>query len=115
MYIILRLCRPRRIVECSFGILVQRFRIFRRPIPTSVSTAKKITKAAVCLHNFILQRLPRNLNEQNCENLVTEQNISNCFVPTPDMNHKTEQEKCLKLRDDLAEYFMHYGLAVGKN
>ncbi|XP_047032739.1 protein ALP1-like [Helicoverpa zea] len=48
-----RLCRARRVVENSFGILAQKFRIFNRPIETNVETAIHIVKAACCLHNFI--------------------------------------------------------------
>lgn len=46
-------CRARRIVKYSFGILANRFRIFRRPIPLAPETVVKLVKTACTLHNWI--------------------------------------------------------------
>jgi hypothetical protein len=51
-----RLSRARRVIENAFGILVARWRIYRRPINTSLETAKLIVNATCCLHNFILTK-----------------------------------------------------------
>jgi DDE superfamily endonuclease len=40
-------------IEKSFGILMQKFQIFNRPIIASETTAKSIIKACVVLHNFL--------------------------------------------------------------
>lgn len=42
-------------VESSFGILAARWRIYRRPIISSISTAIKIVQATICLHNFVIK------------------------------------------------------------
>ena len=51
-----RLSRACRIVECAFGILAQRFRIYNRRMQYSVETVVKIVKATCVLHNFLRDR-----------------------------------------------------------
>ena len=48
-----RLSRARHVIENAFGILRARWRIFSHPIKGSVETVIEITKAAVCLHNYL--------------------------------------------------------------
>ncbi|XP_071653255.1 putative nuclease HARBI1 [Temnothorax longispinosus] len=49
-----RLSQARRVVENAFGILAQRWRIYRKPIISSVANVKKIVQATIVLHNFII-------------------------------------------------------------
>ena len=51
-----RICRARRIIENTFGILAARFRVFRRQIISKEETNESITKACVALHNYINER-----------------------------------------------------------
>ena len=48
-----RLSHARRIVECAFGILVQRFRVFDRRMYLSDENATIVTKACTVLHNYL--------------------------------------------------------------
>lgn len=48
-----RLSRARRFVECSFGILVNKWRIFHGPLNVKREFAIAITKACCVLHNFV--------------------------------------------------------------
>ena len=51
-----RLCRARRVVENSFGILVTKWRIFRQPIIAKTSTVDKIVHACCVRHNYLRRR-----------------------------------------------------------
>lgn len=51
-----RLHRARRYVECAFGILSNKWRIFHRAINVSKPFAKNIIKACCILHNMIREK-----------------------------------------------------------
>lgn len=51
-----RLCRARRFVECTFGILCNKWRIFHRALNVSKTFARDIVKACVILHNIVRAR-----------------------------------------------------------
>ncbi|CAH2087346.1 unnamed protein product [Euphydryas editha] len=48
-----RLTRARRYVECTFGILANKWRIFHRPLNVSLDLAVDVVKACCLLQNFI--------------------------------------------------------------
>ena len=61
-----RLSRARRIIECAFGILVARWRIYKRPMNTYVNRSKSLVLATICLHNYIItQELKRPQEKEN--------------------------------------------------
>lgn len=49
-----RISRARINIECAFGILVSRWRIFDRPLSFSLRTTELIIIAAMFLHNFLI-------------------------------------------------------------
>lgn len=51
-----RLSRTRRYIECTFGILANKWRIFHRPINVNTDFAEDIIKACCILHNFVRER-----------------------------------------------------------
>ena len=50
-----RLSRARRVIENCFGILVARWRLFRRPIRADTENVTSYILAAVALHNYLQQ------------------------------------------------------------
>ena len=51
-----RLSRGRKSVECAFGMLISKFRVFERPISCNEECAVNVIKAACILNNFIRNR-----------------------------------------------------------
>ena len=51
-----RLCKARRCVDCAFGILSNKWRIFQRSLNVSPDFAVDIVKACVVLYNFVRER-----------------------------------------------------------
>ena len=43
-------------MECAFGILSNKWRVFQRPLNVSLDFAVDIVKACVVLHNFVRER-----------------------------------------------------------
>lgn len=58
-----RLSRARRLVENSFGILVNRFRIFLTTIDLSTSTLENLVTSACIIHNLLIEESPIIVNE----------------------------------------------------
>lgn len=45
--------RARRMVECTFGILANKWRVFHRPIDVNINFCIRIIKACCVLHNYV--------------------------------------------------------------
>lgn len=86
-----RLSRARRTVENAFGLLVSRFRVFEKPIATSVSTAIKIVKASCALHNWIQARSDSDLNSPA---IIHKGDVENCSF-TPDSWRENQESRGL--------------------
>lgn len=66
-----RLSRARQTVECAFGILVSRFRVFQRPFEIKVLSVVNVVKAASVLHNY-LRRNTAVLSGNNKQNSLND-------------------------------------------
>ncbi|KAK5650153.1 hypothetical protein RI129_001182 [Pyrocoelia pectoralis] len=51
-----RITLARRYVECTFGIMCNKWRILHRPLDVNVEFAEKIVKAICTLHNYVRMR-----------------------------------------------------------
>nr|XP_022908167.1 protein ALP1-like [Onthophagus taurus] len=93
-----RLSRARRYIECSFGILANKWRIFHRPIDLDIDGTVNLVKAACVLHNFIRTRDGTRSNDQ----IFDEDPNLNSLAP--DTAHRGNS-LALFARDKYAKYF----------
>lgn len=100
-----RLSRGRKSVECAFGMLVSKFRIFETPIACNEKTVDSIIKSACVLHNFIRSKEGRFVIptlEQDRENI--ESSLSTNFPP--ECIQINEACSAITLRNYLHNYFI---------
>lgn len=94
-----RLSRARRYIECSFGILVNKWRIFHRPLNVDIEFAENIIKACCVLHNYVRLRDGYRYDDTLYE---TSLNSLNCEAVRPNARSKN-------IRDRFADYFVNEG------
>lgn len=114
-----RLSRARRIVENAFGILVSRFRIFERAIPTDVIVTDKIVRTSCTLHNWLRKTSPTYLTSRcvDYENLDTGEIIEGSWrqenlnllqsIDQGGSNHSSRMAR--ELRERYTTYFANEG------
>ena len=107
-----RLSRACRYIECTFGIMANRWRIFHRPLNVKIDFDETIIKAFCILHNYVRARdgyrdedtfyeaALIGLHEGNARrgmsangmaiqnNLVTKYNTKNCEIKCSSVNRK---------------------------
>uniref|UniRef100_A0A8C5PZ95 DDE Tnp4 domain-containing protein n=1 Tax=Leptobrachium leishanense TaxID=445787 RepID=A0A8C5PZ95_9ANUR len=92
-----RLSRARHCVECSFGILTNKWHIFHRPLNVNVNFAVDIVKCCCVLHNFVQDRDGYNLDDSFSSAAFED------FVNSTAMN---VNRRNFRYRDTLAYYFV---------
>ncbi|XP_040197230.1 protein ANTAGONIST OF LIKE HETEROCHROMATIN PROTEIN 1-like [Rana temporaria] len=90
-----RLCRARRLVECAFGILANKWQIFLKPINLKIENACKVIKAACILHNLVRER----------DGVNFEDTLSHNIEPA-EFLHVRGPMVGFTIRDAFADYFM---------
>nr|CAH7765161.1 unnamed protein product [Callosobruchus chinensis] len=100
-----RLSRARQTVECSFGILSSRFRIFQKPFEISVDSVVHVVKAACVLHNYLL------INSPMLEPVTEE------IIPIPQhqlqrvrANNNRSAREAFAVRQKFTDYFNSSGM-----
>lgn len=91
-----RLTRARRFVECSFGILTNKWRIFHTPLNLSLDLSKDVVKACCVLHNYVRERDGYRF-EDTLE--ITGLGDTNAIVDNEEMSARNIREK-------FADYFI---------
>lgn len=101
-----RLSRARRYIECAFGILSNKWRIFHRPLNVSLEFSEDIIKACTVLHNFV--RLRDGYSHQDTLSYQGLHNIDNiadtCTARSP-----------VLIRDYFSNYFINTNVLPWQN
>ncbi|XP_022182081.1 protein ALP1-like [Myzus persicae] len=95
-----RLTRARRYVECDFGILSNKWRIFHRPLDVNVETAIGIVKACTVLHNFVRQKDGFDFQSNQIEPEI------NCFPNILNAQSIRGGSSANSIRATFADYFV---------
>lgn len=96
-----KLSRARRYIECTFGILANKWRIFHRSLDVDIDLIEIIIRATCVLHNFVRRR------DGLRENLFIEENMneieSNMQSLPPDSYHRGNS-RATAVRDRYCQY-----------
>lgn len=98
-----RLSRARHVVERSFGILANRFRVFMSPINLKVQTVEAITYACCVLHNFLLE------NDENYLISTEPSSSSSDTIDNMDCAYNPRKGAAEAIRQQFSEYFSNEG------
>ncbi|XP_041430603.1 protein ALP1-like [Xenopus laevis] len=90
-----RLSRARRMVECAFGILSNKWRVFHTAIQLEPDFVDNVIKAGCVLHNFVRLR-----DGYNYQDTLTDD------IPDIDWAPVRGPTGGMRVRDHLANYFM---------
>lgn len=97
-----RLSRARRYIECAFGILTHKWRIFQRPLNVNINLSIKIVKACCILHNFVRER-----HGVDFKDILFTNNDTEGIVNIPIDNNCRGSTSAAAVRNHLADYFVN--------
>lgn len=87
--------RARRMVECAFGILASKWRIFLRPIDVKPTFCDYIVQACCTLHNFVRKR----------DGVAYEDTLYECPLTNSNPNNLRGQKEGTWSRNYFVKYF----------
>lgn len=101
--------RARRVIENTFGILIQTWQVFTAEINANLDLVDKIILAATCLHNY---RLIKNENLKPHQNKYVPQNVTrvDCDldqISTQQASHTLAT--AVGIRRELTDFFVSEG------
>lgn len=98
-----RLSSARRVVESTFGILAQKWRVFFKPLELNVDTVVDVVKAACCLHNYLRAKGDCHIHD-DAPNMNNDQR-STAFQPFQRTNMNRTNCTAYAIRDEYIAYF----------
>jgi hypothetical protein len=105
-----RLSRARRVVENAFGILANRFRVFRTAMAVRPYTAKQVVLATTAIHNLLRSRATDDDSDDadEDEDNVVPTGAFRRFDAARNVGRQLDEPRLL--RDKLAQYFLGEGV-----
>ncbi|KAM3909895.1 uncharacterized protein RB166_021521 [Leptodactylus fuscus] len=94
----MRLSRARRFVECAFGIMTSKWRVFTCALQLAPDTVELVIKAACVLHNFVL--------ECDSPNIVVEPQAALGYPLVPSRLSGRPANAAVQVRHTFTDYFM---------
>lgn len=111
-----RLSRGRRVVENTFGILANRFRVLLTKIYLPVETVQNVTLACCALHNYLAKEnaayLHRAIDIENIENrtiIPAEWRSHNTELRNLEITNARPTRNAISIRNIFMEYFNTVG------
>jgi len=98
-----RLSRARRVVENAFGILSQRFLVFKKPLGLNPEKVQVVVMAACCLHNFLLSSVHSGAAYAAVES--PEHVTDNCMQPLCSQGSNHSSSDAMTVRNSFCSYF----------
>ena len=99
-----RLSSASRFVECAFGHLASRFQVFSKPMRLNPDKAENITRTAVLLHNYLIDRQDTRYNN----GAMSQQGSSEAEVQLQDIRtsraSNASTKAARKQRDEICAY-----------
>lgn len=94
-----RLSRARRMVECAFGILANRWRVLLQKIHLCPEKVELITLTCVVLHNFLVKECTRYIDDGNFEE------PNHVLAQITNQGGNRSNVRAREIRDEFKEYF----------
>jgi hypothetical protein len=99
-----RLSRARRVVESAFGILSQRFLVFKKNISLHPDKVQTVVMAACCLHNFLMRNA--DCAREYSDSIVSgNQTVESGFESVGTQRANRPTDNAMNIRDKFCEYF----------
>lgn len=76
-----RISRARQTIECAFGILAARFRVYKRDFECKLETVDDVVKATTVLHNYLRTKVLAGIIPEDEDDELLKSAESNNFLP----------------------------------
>lgn len=96
-----RLTLARRYIECTFGIMCNKWRILHRPLDVNIDFAEKIIKSICVLHNYVRMR----------DGYMFEDTLYEAALESLSPNYTG---RAVRMADNVRTHFTNYFINEGK-